>query len=331
MLTGRVAPGDRSHGAEPPVGRLRCRPARRARSWAPSSTRAPGDGVVVATGTATAFGKIAVGLGERPGRDRLPGRAARASRPCWCEVAGVLTVSIFVDQRRPRPAADRGAAVLASRSRSASPRSCCPRSSRVSLSTGSRALARKRVLVKRLVTIEDLGNIEVLFTDKTGTLTEGAITFHAGPRRVRARASAAAFLLGLVCNEATMTPHGPGRRQRARRRPLAAPSRLRPCCGPPTGRGAYERLGLLPFDHERQLASVAGPHAPTARRCWSPRARPRPSWRAASTSPADEPGASCDGLFGDGARVVAVATRATPGPGAARHRRRARPAPRRAS
>ena len=33
------------------------------------------------------------------------------------------------------------------------------------------------MLVKRLVTIEDLGNIEVLFTDKTGTLTEGAITF----------------------------------------------------------------------------------------------------------------------------------------------------------
>ena len=30
--------------------------------------------------------------------------------------------------------------------------------------------------MKWLVTIEDLGNIEVLFTDKTGTLTEGAIT-----------------------------------------------------------------------------------------------------------------------------------------------------------
>ena len=57
----------------------------------------------------------------------------------------------------------------------------------VSLSTGSRALARKRVLVKRLVTIEDLGNIEVLFTDKTGTLTEGAITFHAVARRARQR------------------------------------------------------------------------------------------------------------------------------------------------
>ena len=46
-----------------------------------------------------------------------------------------------------------------------------------SLATGSRRLAQKKVLVKRLVCIEDLGDIDVLFTDKTGTLTEGQISF----------------------------------------------------------------------------------------------------------------------------------------------------------
>ena len=46
-----------------------------------------------------------------------------------------------------------------------------------SLATGSRRLAQRKVLVKRLVCIEDLGNIEVLLTDKTGTLTEGHIAF----------------------------------------------------------------------------------------------------------------------------------------------------------
>ena len=35
------------------------------------------------------------------------------------------------------------------------------------------------MVVKRLISIEDLGNIEVLFTDKTGTLTEGRISFQA--------------------------------------------------------------------------------------------------------------------------------------------------------
>ncbi len=49
----------------------------------------------------------------------------------------------------------------------------------ISLSTGARRLAERSVIVKRLVAIEDLGNIEVFFTDKTGTLTEGQITFSA--------------------------------------------------------------------------------------------------------------------------------------------------------
>ena len=46
-----------------------------------------------------------------------------------------------------------------------------------SLATGSRQLAKLKVLVKRLVCIEDLGDIDVLITDKTGTLTEGRISF----------------------------------------------------------------------------------------------------------------------------------------------------------
>ena len=36
-------------------------------------------------------------------------------------------------------------------------------------------MARKSVLVKRLVSIEDLGDADLLFTDKTGTLTEGEV------------------------------------------------------------------------------------------------------------------------------------------------------------
>src|SRR5205823_7025702 len=67
---------------------------------------------------------------------------------------------------------------------------------------------RRKVLVKRLVTIEDLGNIQVLFTDKTGTLTDGAITFEASLDGAGVEASAP-LLLGLVCNDATLTNQGP--------------------------------------------------------------------------------------------------------------------------
>ncbi|HWJ83631.1 MAG TPA: magnesium-translocating P-type ATPase [Nocardioides sp.] len=46
----------------------------------------------------------------------------------------------------------------------------------VSLSAGARRLARQKVIVRRLDAIEDLGSMDVLCTDKTGTLTEGRIT-----------------------------------------------------------------------------------------------------------------------------------------------------------
>ncbi len=46
----------------------------------------------------------------------------------------------------------------------------------VSLSSGALRLAKRNVLVKRLAAIEDLGNVEILCTDKTGTITEDKLT-----------------------------------------------------------------------------------------------------------------------------------------------------------
>lgn len=46
----------------------------------------------------------------------------------------------------------------------------------VALSRGSLRLAQKKVVVKRLSAIEDLGSIEVLCCDKTGTLTENMLS-----------------------------------------------------------------------------------------------------------------------------------------------------------
>jgi P-type Mg2+ transporter len=53
----------------------------------------------------------------------------------------------------------------------------------VTLAHGAMRLVKKRVIVKRLAAIEDLGSMDILCTDKTGTLTEGAITLarHVGP------------------------------------------------------------------------------------------------------------------------------------------------------
>ncbi len=45
----------------------------------------------------------------------------------------------------------------------------------LNLSRGALAMSRKHVLVKRLISIEDLGNADVFCTDKTGTLTVGKL------------------------------------------------------------------------------------------------------------------------------------------------------------
>lgn len=45
----------------------------------------------------------------------------------------------------------------------------------VSLSAGAKAMAHKQVLVKRLDAIEDFGSMDVLCTDKTGTITKGVV------------------------------------------------------------------------------------------------------------------------------------------------------------
>ncbi len=45
----------------------------------------------------------------------------------------------------------------------------------VTLSAGARAMARSGVIVRRLEAIENLGSMDTLCTDKTGTLTEGTI------------------------------------------------------------------------------------------------------------------------------------------------------------
>jgi Mg2+-importing ATPase len=157
----------------------------------------------------------------------------------------------------------------------------------VSLATGARRLAQRKVIVKRLVCIEDLGNIEVLFTDKTGTLTEGRISFD---RALDAggKADAHVLELGLACSDQAGNELD---------RALWASA--------PTTEST-PALDRLPFDHERQLASVLV-ELPQGRALIAKGAPEGVLARCTNVPPAAQ--AALDKLFAAGTRVVAVASR----------------------
>jgi P-type Mg2+ transporter len=253
-----------------------------------------GTGVVVATGRHTAFGGIAVALGERHPETEFQVGLRRFSL-LLARVAGVLTTVIFViNVILRRPLID---AVLFSLAIAVgiTPQ-LLPAIVTTSLAAGSRRLAAAKVLVKRLVCVEDLGNVEILFTDKTGTLTEGRISLRESLGR-DGRPDPTILLLGLLANE---SDHGMG--------------------GNPLDRAlwdvehpsidGYTRVDTLPFDHDRRRTSVLV-DGPDGRILVCKGAPEELLARCVDVPPEAE--AVLDARLAAGGRVVAVASRPAPG------------------
>ncbi len=264
-------------------------------------------GVVVQTGSRTAFGQIAAGLSERQGQTAFEVGLSRFSRFLF-GVAALLTAFIFiVNVALSRPLIEALLFSLAIAVGIAP--EMMPAIVTVSLSSGSKALAAKKVLVKRLVAIEDLGNIEILFTDKTGTLTEGLITYERGIDPA-GHVSDAPLLLGLVCNESAVTEHGPVGGNTLDQALWSAPGAA--AAGDLAVKASsYVRKSILPFDHARQLASVLV-EGPDGRALVVTKGAPEVVLDRCLGVP-DSARSAVDALFSEGARVVAVASRPAEG------------------
>lgn len=248
-----------------------------------------GRGLVVGTGSDTAFGGIALRLGESQGQTSFQRGLQDFSR-MLAIVTAILAGSIFViNAGLGRSILQSGLFALAI-AVGLTPQ-LLPAIVTVSLATGARRLARSKVIVKRLVCIEDLGNVEVLFTDKTGTLTDGRISF-SKPLDWQGRFDQKVFELGLACSDRTGNELDQAL--------WAVPESVR------GEGGAWPKLDRLPFDHERQLASVIA-EAPGGRRLIA-KGAPEAVLARCAEVPA-EARAVLDGLFSTGVRVVAVAGR----------------------
>lgn len=132
-----------------------------------------GRAVVVHTGTNTEFGKISERLRLRPPETEFE-RGVRRFGYLLLEVTLLLVITIFaVNVYLHRPVIESFLFSLAL-AVGLTPQ-LLPAIISVNLAHGARRMADKKVIVKRLAAIENFGSMNVLCSDKTGTLTTGTV------------------------------------------------------------------------------------------------------------------------------------------------------------
>ena len=261
-----------------------------------------GTGVVYATGKDAEFGRIAAGLDERPPETGFQVGLRRFSYLLLQVAIALMVVILLSNLLLSKPIID---SVLFSLAIAVgiTPQ-LLPAVVSTSLATGSRQLAKAKVLVKRLVCIEDLGDIDILITDKTGTLTEGRIRLvdtidaagaHSEPVR----------RLGLLATD--VDPESVGVSANQLDAALWESPQSRELVG--TG-NKVRRVAVLPFDHERRATSVLVDD--DGNRVLVVKGAPEQVMAQCGTT-ASAAEDTLAGLFAAGRRVVAVATKPLPG------------------
>jgi P-type Mg2+ transporter len=129
--------------------------------------------LVISTGKETEFGKVSERLRLRPQETDFE-RGIRQFGYFLMEVTLVLVVAIFaINVYLARPVLDSFLFSLAL-AVGLTPQ-LLPAIISINLAHGAKRMAQAKVIVKRLASIENFGSMNVLCSDKTGTLTEGIV------------------------------------------------------------------------------------------------------------------------------------------------------------
>jgi P-type Mg2+ transporter len=132
--------------------------------------------VVIQTGKETEFGKVSERLRLRPQETEFE-RGVRRFGYFLMEVTLVLVIAIFgINVFLSRPVLDSLLFTLAL-AVGLTPQ-LLPAIISINLAHGAKRMARQKVIVKRLASIENFGSMNILCSDKTGTLTEGVVKLH---------------------------------------------------------------------------------------------------------------------------------------------------------
>jgi P-type Mg2+ transporter len=173
-LTGETYPVEKSVGAlaaETPLGQ------RTNALWLGTHVvSGSAKALVVQTGKQTEFGKVSERLKLRPQETEFE-HGIRRFGYFLMEVTLVLVIAIFaINVYLARPVLDAFLFSLAL-AVGLTPQ-LLPAIISINLAHGAKRMAQEKVIVKRLASIENFGSMNVICSDKTGTLTEGIVHLH---------------------------------------------------------------------------------------------------------------------------------------------------------
>ena len=195
--------------------------------------------LVVATGPATAFGDIAARLMTRPPETEFERGIRRFALLIMQTVVFLVLIVLFASVIFHRPVLE--SLLFAVALAVGLTPEFLPMITTVTLGQGALRMARHKVIVKHLEAIENFGSMDVLCSDKTGTLTTGEMALHQSLDPFGQPAERP-FLLAYL-----NSVHETGIRS-----PLDAA--ILQSAHPDVGE--YRKLDEIPFDFERRRLSV---------------------------------------------------------------------------
>ncbi len=133
-----------------------------------------GKGVVVAAGSQTFFGQTAAILGEEEPETEFQ-KQTRTFSAFLFKVIFVMSIFVFLVNSALHKGVLNSFLFAVALAVGITPE-LLPAIITITLSQGALKIAKKKVIVKKLISTEGLGNIDTLCTDKTGTLTKGEFT-----------------------------------------------------------------------------------------------------------------------------------------------------------
>ncbi|WP_126443937.1 cation-translocating P-type ATPase [Sulfuricystis multivorans] len=239
-----------------------------------------GIGLVVATGTSTETGLIAGMIAAAPElATPLTRKMAAFARMLLWVILGLAALTFSIGLLRGESAFDMFMAAVAL-AVGAIPEGL-PAALTITLAIGVARMAKRRAIVRQLPAVEALGSTTVICSDKTGTLTENAMTVRAlwangllyeitghgyapegdilldGSKVGGSETAREVLLAGLLCNDAALF-HEHGQWQIAGDPTEAAllVAARKAGLDEATANALYPRLDTLPFDSARQMMAT---------------------------------------------------------------------------